>query len=99
MAKLKLILGTKERIVDSIEIRMVENCPGVSLVNGGRDDLFDLGFRVDDFKEHTLRIVPVEEPHAADQRLVPLVEMPNQGVVEKGQVHQLRADDTVDYHA
>lgn len=93
MAKLKLILGTKERIVDSIEIRVVEGCPGISLVNGGHDDLFDLGFRVEDFKEHTLQIVPVEEPHATAQRMVPVVEMPGQSMVEPGQMQELRSAD------
>lgn len=99
MAKLKLIVGNKERIVDDIQIRISGGCPGVSLVNNGSDDLYDIGFRVDEIAEHGLKIIPMEEPHAAAQGLVPVVEMSGQSMVEKGQVHQLRADDTVDYHA
>lgn len=95
MAKLKLILGTKERIVDDIVIRVVNGCIGVSLVNNGHDDLFDLGFKVGDLCTESLKIVPVEEPHAADQRLVPMVEMPDQGVVESGQVQELRSVDQI----
>lgn len=61
MPRLKLISADREVIVDNIEIRIVDNCPGISLVNNGHDDLFDLGFTVDGLRQHGLKIIPVEQ--------------------------------------
>lgn len=63
MPKLKLISADLERVVDNIEIRISGDCPGISLVNDGHDDLYDLGFTVDGLRQHGLKIVPVEDSH------------------------------------
>lgn len=61
MPKLKLISADREVVVNDIEIRISGDCPGISLVNNGHDDLYDLGFTVEGLRQHGLKIVPVEE--------------------------------------
>lgn len=84
MAKLKLICGDKERIVDNIEIRVTNGCIGVSLVNNGRDDLFDIGFKVSELLNQSMKIIPMEEQFhdELDTRRLPLVALPDHGLVE-----------------